>query len=58
MTEIKSYAMMLLLESQGRSQDFSKGGSDRDNTRGSPTIYGLYRCSPPCISGLSRIIAA
>ena len=26
--------------------------------RGSPTIYGLYRCSPSCISGLSRIIAA
>ena len=26
--------------------------------RGSPTIYGLYHCSPSCISGLSRIIAA
>ena len=22
------------------------------------TIYGLYRCSPSCISGFSRIIAA
>ena len=33
---------------QGRSQDFSKGGSQRL----------LTRCSPSCISGLSRIIAA
>ena len=44
---------------QGCSQDFSKGGvTDRDTIRGSPTIYGLYCCSPSCISGLSRIIAA
>ena len=50
---------------QGRSQDFSKRGSQRllvmlsrDTIRGSPTIYGLYRCTPSCISGLSRIIAA
>ena len=33
---------------QGRSQDFSKGGSRRL----------LTPCSPSCISGLSRIIAA
>ena len=46
-------------EDQGRSQDFSKGGvTDRDTIRGSPTIYGLYHCSPSCISGISRIIAA
>jgi len=32
------------------------GGSQRLLTiRGSPTIYGLYRCSPSCISGLSRM---
>ena len=37
--------------------NFSKGGHSRDTIRGSPTIYGLYRCSPSCISGLSRIIA-
>ena len=29
----------------------------RDTIRGSRTIYGLYRCSPSCISRLSRIIA-
>ena len=34
------------------------GGSQRDTIRGSSTMYGLYRCSPSCISGLSRIIAA
>ena len=50
---------------QGHSQDFSKRGSQRllvmlsrDTIRGSPTIYGLYRCTPSCISGLSHIIAA
>ena len=47
---------------QGRSQDFSKGrgggGHSRDTIRRSPTIYGLYHCSPSCISGLSHIIAA
>ena len=43
---------------QGRSQDFSKGVHSRDTIRGSPTIYDLYRCSPSCISGLSRIIVA
>ena len=42
----------LLSNDQGRSQDFSKGGSQR------LLIYGLYRCSPSCISGLSHIIAA
>ena len=42
----------LLSNDQGRSQDFSKGGSQR------LLIYGLYRCSPACISGLSHIIAA
>jgi len=47
-----------LTSEQGRSQDFSKGAHSRDTIRGSPTIYGLYRCSPSCISGLSRIIAA
>ena len=47
---------------KGRSQDFSKGGGgrgpSRDTIQGSPTIYGLYRCSPSCISGLSRITVA
>ena len=42
------YTMYLLMWLQGRSQDFSKGGSQRL----------LTRCSPSCISGLSRIIAA
>ena len=42
---------------QGRSQDFSKGVTDRDTIRGSPTIYGLYRCSPSCISGLSHVLS-
>ena len=35
-----------------------RGGHGTDTIRGSPTIYGLYRCSPSCISGLSHIIAA
>ena len=43
---------------EGRSHDFSKGGHRRDTIQGSPTIYGLYRCCPSCMSGLSRIIAA
>ena len=42
---------------QGRSQYFSKGGGGVI-IWGSTTIYGLYRCSPSCISGLRRIIAA
>ena len=54
--------------SRGVARIFQKGGrgregvTDRDTIRGSPTIcptiYGLYRCSPSWISGLSRIIAA
>ena len=60
-----------LFSKQGRSQDFSKGGggggggggvteaTHQITIGGSPTtIYGLYRCFPSCISGLSRIIAA
>ena len=44
---------------RGVARIFQRGGvTDRDTIRGSPTIYGLYRCSPSCISGLSRIIAA
>ena len=49
---------------QGRSQDFSKGGGEVTEAThpitiwGSLTIYGLYRCFPLCISGLSRIIAS
>ena len=36
------------------------GGHSRDTIRGLLTtcIYGLHRCFPLCISGLSRIIAA
>ena len=45
-------------KAQGHSQDFSKGVTHRDTIRGSPTIYGLYRSSPLCISGLSRIFGA
>ena len=44
--------------SRGVARIFQRGGHSRDTIRGSPTIYGLYRCSPSCISGLSRIIAA
>ena len=51
---------------QGRSQDFSKGESQSYVKQGhhpgiadyTYPIYGLYRRSPSCISGLSRIIAA
>ena len=33
------------------------GVTDRDTIRGLPTIYGLYRCSPSCISGpLTKIL--
>ena len=45
-------------EGRGVARIFQRGVTDRDTIRGSPTIYGLYRCSPSCISGLSRIIAA
>ena len=41
----------------GVARIFQRGGGGV-TIRGSPTIYGLYRCSPSCISGLSRIIAA
>ena len=37
---------------------YVKQGHHPGITRGSPTIFGLYRCSPSCISGLSHIIAA
>ena len=43
---------------RGVARIFQKGVHSRDIIRGSPTIYGLYRCSPSYISGLSRIIAA
>ena len=46
------------MKARGVARIFQRGGHSRDNIRGSPTIYGLYRCSPSCISGLSRIIAA
>ena len=45
-------------EGSGVARIFQRGVTDRDTIRGSPTIYGLYRCSPSCISGLSGIIAA
>ena len=45
-------------ESRGVARIFQTEGYSRDTIRGSPTIYGLYRCSPSCISRLSRIIAA
>ena len=42
--------MIVLAPSQGRSQDLSKGGSqrllNRDTIWRLPTIYGLYCCSP------------
>ena len=44
--------------SRGVARIFQRGGHSRDTIRGSPTMYGLYRCSPSCISGLSRIIVA
>ena len=47
--------------SRGVSRIFQRGVAEPTHQitiRGSPTIYGLYRCSPSCISGLSRIIAA
>ena len=40
---------------RGVARFFQRGGV---TIRGSPTVYGLYRCSPSCISGLSRIIVA
>ena len=43
---------------RGVARIFQRGGHSRDAIQGSPTIYGLYRCSPSCISGLSHIIAA
>ena len=47
-----------LVTRQGRSQDFSKGGGGGVTEATHQTIYGIYRCSPPYISGLSRIIPA
>ena len=56
---------MYLFNSRGVARILQREGgggggglTDRDTIRGSPTIYGLYHCSPSCISGLSRIIAA
>ena len=44
---------------RGVARIFQRGGvTDKDTIRGSPTIYGLHRCFPSCISGLSRIITA
>ena len=43
---------------RGVAKIFQRGDHSRDTFRGSSTIYDLYRCSPSCISGLSRIIAA
>ena len=43
---------------RGVARIFQRGDHSRDTIQGSPTIDGLYRCSPSCISGLSRIIAA
>ena len=40
-------------EDQGRTRIFQRGVTYRDTIWGSPTIYGLYGCSPSCISGLS-----
>ena len=48
----------LCVDIRGVARIFQRGDHSRDTIRGSPTIYGLYRCSPSCISGLSRIIAA
>ena len=56
---VRAYVPKYIIYYQGRSQDFSKGGGhSRDTIQGSPTIYGLYRCPPSCISGLSRITVA
>ena len=46
---------------RGVARIFQRGVTEATHQitiRGSPPIYGLYRCSPSCISGLSRIIAA
>ena len=45
-------------ENRGIARIFPRGGHSRDTIQGSPTIYGLYRSSPLCISGLSRIFGA
>ena len=56
------YLLTITVKSRGVARLFQRGGHrvmlSRDTIRGSPTIYGLYRCSPSCISVLSRIIAA
>ena len=46
---------------RGVARIFQRGFTEATHQitiRGSPTIYGLYRCFPSCISGLSRIIVA
>ena len=55
----------VLLDNRGVARIFERRGgggftvaTHQITIRGSPTIYGLYRCFPSCISGLSRIIAA
>ena len=56
------YLLTMTVKSRGVARIFQRGGHrvilSRDTIRGSSTIYGLYRCSPSCISVLSRIIAA
>ena len=45
-------------EDQGRSQDFSKGGSQTGTPSGIADYIWFIPRSPSCISGLSCIIAA
>ena len=42
--------------SRGVARIFQRGGGV--TILGSPTIHGLYSCSPSCTSGISRIIVA